>query len=595
MDQLLHLYKTRKAYIVVGIIFTLVIALLVLGNQKDLLSFMLATIIIFYSYFYSKYTTLVKNLKDKRKEISIYRNLMNEKSYCMHLDENFNITYINSKIKDFLNIDSDEKMGTSIFRLLTLEEQPFISKVIQKDGTYFADVLYKKGKENITLEVEIKKAPPRSAQNYYVLITGFEEELKTPTQVREEVLRDSLTNLPTRLKLFADIEEIKEQSLFNRITLMYISIDNFDELSEFFGMDAGNIILKRTAEWLEDDKPYKDAKLYKIDFNHFAMMIPMALKKEHLEKYLHRIIVNLAKEQFTFFESSFNIEITVGVAIGSDELVKNAYFALKEAEKSKKSYRIYDRKGDHDKKFLHNIQINKMVKEAIEDGRIEPFFQAIYNTHTNKVEKYESLMRIKKEDNTYARPAEFLDIAKKSKMYTELSREMIKKCFEQLHNVQHPITINISMEDMLDHRVSSLIVRNLERHQFGKFITFEILEDEDIGGEIKVKNFIKKVKSYGCKIAIDDFGSGFSNFAQLRELKVDYIKIDGSLIKNIDKNKESEIMTKSIISMAKDLNIETVAEFVSSKAIYDKVKALGVDYVQGYFIDKADPVLLKNG
>ncbi len=203
-------------------------------------------------------------------------------------------------------------------------------------------------------------------------------------------------------------------------------------------------------------------------------------------------------------------------------------------------------------------------------------------------------MRIRREDNSYATPGEFMDIAKKSKIYTELSRAMIKKCFEQLLSVKYPITINISTEDILEPRVSQFILRNLKKHNFGNYITFEIIESESINGEIKVKNFIKKVKSYGCKIAIDDFGSGFSNFEQLLALEADYIKIDGSLIKNIIKDKNSEIMTRTIISMAKELNVKTVAEFVSSQAIFDKVKSLGIDYAQGYFIDRADPVLLKN-
>jgi EAL domain-containing protein (putative c-di-GMP-specific phosphodiesterase class I) len=101
-----------------------------------------------------------------------------------------------------------------------------------------------------------------------------------------------------------------------------------------------------------------------------------------------------------------------------------------------------------------------------------------------------------------------------------------------------------------------------------------------------VVNFIKKVKFLGCKIAIDDFGSGYSNFEQLLKLDIDYLKIDASLIKNIDTNRDSEIMTKSIISFAKEMGLKTIAEFVSTQAVFNKVKVLGVDYAQGYYIGK---------
>jgi EAL domain-containing protein (putative c-di-GMP-specific phosphodiesterase class I) len=138
----------------------------------------------------------------------------------------------------------------------------------------------------------------------------------------------------------------------------------------------------------------------------------------------------------------------------------------------------------------------------------------------------------------------------------------------------------------LDKKVSSFILRRLNNTGNGHLVTFEIVESQEIESHIKVVNFIKKVKFLGCKIAIDDFGSGYSNFEQLLKLDIDYLKIDASLIKDIDTNRDSEIMTKSIISFAKEMGLKTIAEFVSTQSIFDKVKLLGVDYAQGYHIGK---------
>ena len=123
----------------------------------------------------------------------------------------------------------------------------------------------------------------------------------------------------------------------------------------------------------------------------------------------------------------------------------------------------------------------------------------------------------------------------------------------------------------------------LEKSGIGERIIFEIIESEGIENFDKVLEFITDVKRYGTKISIDDFGTGYSNFEYLMKLKVDYIKIDGSMIKNIDNDKSAQMIIASIVSFAKNMNIKTVAEFVHSKNVYEKVKELGVDYSQGYY------------
>jgi len=591
LNKLLCTIRSHKAAFVLGAIATLVFFLFIFESGID--AYIFATLIIFllsFLYLYNKNSRLSAHIKSKHKQISLYQDLLREGYYFMRLDKALEVQSVNQQICDFFGMSKSTLTGKPLNALLTLEDfTENIKELIAEEGIYKGSAIYQLNNNNLPVIVTIQK----TVSGYNLVLKGENESSQVTNEMREKLFIDSVTNLPTRLKLFHDIEEHKKNAIFTRSTLIYLAIDNFDALNEFFGVDAGTIILKRVAEWLELDLPAVQAKLYKIDFSHYAIFIPRFLKVDNLEEYLRKLTTRISKEEFSFQGSIFNVEITAGVARGSENLPKNAYLALKEAEKIKKNYKIYDEKEKHQERFLHNIKINKMLKEAITEHRVEPFFQPIFNIKTNQIEKYESLMRIRREDNTYATPGEFLEIAKTSKMYTELSRAMIKKCFEQLEKVQYPITINIGVEDILDSRVSQFILRNLQKHKFGKFITFEIVESESISNEIKVKNFIKKVKSYGCQIAIDDFGSGFSNFGQLLSLDADYIKIDGSLIKNITKDKDSEIMTRTIISMAKELNMKTVAEFVSSQAIFDKVKSLGVDYAQGYFIDRADPVLLK--
>ncbi|RUM64906.1 MAG: hypothetical protein DSZ05_06880 [Sulfurospirillum sp.] len=596
MNKIVYYLKYRKAYFIVGILLVTVMTLLLSDSDKStyLLSATIASLLLFL-YFYNKNLKLMDYLKNTEDELHLYQDLLREDHNHMSLDSDFFVVGVDPKLSEFFGLSKEELLGKHLNKLINLEDYPEqIRDLVSRDGYYKSSGICIESNKKISVSITKQKRGSSYQKSYHLMIKSERDEELLRREMRERLFIDSVTQLPTRLKLFHDIDEHKENAIFPRSTLIYIGIDNFDTLNEFFGVDAGTIILKRVAEWLGRDLPSSQAQLYKIDFSHFAIFIPRFITTDDLERYLQTMTTRISKEEFSFQGSIFNIELTAGVARGNEHLPKNAYLALKEAEKIKKSYKIYSEKEEHQERFLHNIKINKMVKEAISDHRVEPFFQPIFNIETNQVEKYESLMRIRREDNSYATPGEFLDIAKTSKMYTELSRAMIKKCFEQLEKVHYPITINISIEDILEPRVAQFILRNLKRQKFGNYITFEIVESESISNEIKVKNFIKKVKSYGCQIAIDDFGSGFSNFGQLLSLDADYIKIDGSLIKDITRNKDSEIMTRTIISMAKELNMKTVAEFVSSQAIFDKVKSMGVDYAQGYFIDRADPVLLKN-
>ena len=138
------------------------------------------------------------------------------------------------------------------------------------------------------------------------------------------------------------------------------------------------------------------------------------------------------------------------------------------------------------------------------------------------------------------------------------------------------------------------MLNNVKLFPKPELIVFEILESEGINNFSEIISFIKAVKEMGCKIAIDDFGSGYSNFERISQLEVDYVKIDGSLIKNIDTNQNNEILVQTIVDFSKKIGIKTIAEFVHSESVYKKVKELGIDYAQGYYIGEPSPNLVVN-
>lgn len=153
------------------------------------------------------------------------------------------------------------------------------------------------------------------------------------------------------------------------------------------------------------------------------------------------------------------------------------------------------------------------------------------------------------------------------------------------------ISINLLLQDITNNLTRDLIMEKLANSKNPTKVVFEIVESEGIENFDIVIDFIKEVKKYGAKVAIDDFGTGYSNFSYLMKLNVDYIKIDGSIIKNLHKDKSAEIITKTLVSFAKELGIETVAEFVAEEDVYNKIRNLNIDYSQGYYFSEPKPFI----
>ena len=259
---------------------------------------------------------------------------------------------------------------------------------------------------------------------------------------------------------------------------------------------------------------------------------------------------------------------------------------IKKYAKTNKDIVIYDKKLELEKIYEKNVLWTLKLKKALENDRITPYYQPIFNLKTNKIEKYEALVRLKDENGDIISPFYFLDIAKKSKQYIRLTRRIIKKSFEYFKDKDFESSINLTIEDIKNKNLSSFILEKLQELNIASKVVFELVESEGIDNFEEVNEFIDKVKELGCKIAIDDFGSGYSNFEYLIKLNADYIKIDGSLIKDILVNKNNQEIVITIIDFAKRQGFKTIAEFVSSKEIFEKVMELGIDYAQGYYISE---------
>jgi EAL domain-containing protein (putative c-di-GMP-specific phosphodiesterase class I) len=305
--------------------------------------------------------------------------------------------------------------------------------------------------------------------------------------------------------------------------------------------------------------------------------------KDEFSGYIEKLIEKMDLQTLNYDENDITVSFTAGIALGKTSLLSKADMALKEAKRSKKSFVVYEESLKVMEIYSHNLTWSKKLRSAIKEDRIISYFQPIVDNQTLEIKKYECLARMIDGVGNSISPQYFLDISKKNRLYPKITKKILDMAFEMFADKRCEFSINLCVEDMLDHATRSYIYSKLEDYVDRAKVSFEIVESERIEDYAAVKDFIAIVKKLGGKIAIDDFGSGYSNFEHILRLNVDYIKIDASMIKNIDNDKNSEIIVDTIVGFAKKLGIKTIAEYVHSEGVFNKVRELGVDMSQGFY------------
>lgn len=422
------------------------------------------------------------------------------------------------------------------------------------------------------------------------LNTVLETKVKEKTEeLKNSLLLERLTHLPNRLRL---IDDIALNANSESLHLALINIDRFKDINDLYGYEVGDKILKQVALAAQNICENKNS-VYKLPSDEYALFTTANVPQKEFIKTVKKLISKIQESEFEVSGNSIFITLSCGIASNQDSLLTKANVALQMAKNNSKSIVVYDNSLDTKERITQNIEGALLLKNAIKEDRIVPFFQPIYNTATKKIEKYESLARIVLEDGKVIPPIRFLDIAIKSKLYPEITKSIVRKSFEFFKEKDYEFSINISIHDIENKKTMQFILGEVQKFPNPKNITFEILESDKVENYEKLNKFIKEMKSHGCKIAIDDFGSGYSNFSHILELNVNYLKIDSSLVRHITKDENSRVIVRTIINFASNLNLKTIAEFVEDKESTDMLEKMGVDFIQGYYIGKPESGLNK--
>lgn len=421
-------------------------------------------------------------------------------------------------------------------------------------------------------------------------IKNHEELLKTAASLEHSLNYDILTDFHNRHAFEKDLFHLEEPHL------LILNVDDFKQVNDIYGNDVGNILLVKLSSYIEKfTGPIENVKVYRIGGDEFGLLFSKISSNELLE---FACMLEEKISQHIFQVNLLNLNITVSIASNNIKpIFENADLALKEIKKNK-IVKVIEYKDSLNLKqnLEENLKTVDIIKLAIQDDRVVPYFQPIVNLTTSKIDKYEALVRIIQEDGLVLAPYKFLDIAKKTKFYHQITKIMIEKTIAMASRYpEHRFSINISMLDILDQNIVDILFAALDNNlNVASRIDIELLESELLEQIVKVQNFITKLHSYGSKVLIDDFGSGYSNFSYFANLDVDSVKIDGSIVSEITTSEKKLHMLKSIYQFSQGMDLQNVAEFVETKEIALLLKEVGITYAQGYYFGKPLPQPLDN-
>ncbi|MDD2780639.1 bifunctional diguanylate cyclase/phosphodiesterase [Sulfuricurvum sp.] len=463
-------------------------------------------------------------------------------------------------IQQLSNAAAFKAVGTSL--VLFLGALPFL-------------LIYRNTLQGTTnfLRAKVLSATDELREVNEILETKVEEKTK---QLISQTFEDALTGLPNRHQLQYDMDRQKYHAL------IILNLHNFREVNDFFGFTIGDDLLRQMGHWIQT----LDLHPYRLSGDEFAILIDEKFSDEALDTFCQRVLNRLSDHPFSVGEETISLNVTIGVDSTDDVSLTHADIALHEAKEHSKHIAFYNSDSHVEVQFQANIALTSTIHKALNSGRIICFYQPIVSIQSGRIEKYETLVRMIDESAQIIPPLDFLQTAKKTRLYPQITRTVIEHACHTFKGRNEEFSINLSIRDILDHGTVRFIEETIVETDTAHRIVFEILESEGIDNFDAVIKFVHQMKKLGAKIAIDDYGTGYSSLENILRLDVDYIKIDGSLIRSINTDPKYAIVVQHISDFAHSLGIKTIAEFVSSEEIYKHVKEVGITYSQGFYTGK---------
>ena len=527
-------------------------------------------------------------------------------------DANGRIDYINPVAQDLTGWDMRGARGKPVADIMTIVNEHTRATVENpvmrclKDGRVITldenSVLITRNSDETP--IQDSAAPIRDRiGNIIGAVMVFHDTSKESRLFRQlsyQASHDALTGLINRSefenRLVASFDELKSDP--ERTSgLLYLDLDQFKVVNDTFGHTAGDELLRQLTEIVQAQIRSSDV-FARLGGDEFGILLERCDEHRAVE-VAEAIRGSIEGYRFEWQDSFTTIRVSIGVVMLTSlednvaSLMSSADVACYSAkDMGRNQVHLYK---DSDASLRHEeMKWVSRITSAVEEDRFELFFQPIIgitDTNGNGRGHYELLLRMKDEKGEIVGPDQFIPSAERYNLMSTLDRWVIHKALNELADhrseseASYTLAINLSGTSLSEDRFLQFVIDELKRHQLPNgAICFEITETAAISNLSRVVHFMNTLKTLGCKFSLDDFGSGLSSFTYLKNLPVDYLKIDGQFVSNVADDSVDESMVKAISEVGHAMGIETIAERVETKQVLDKLSALGVEFAQGYYI-----------
>ena len=576
--------------------YSIMIRNIVIMQVLCLISFVLFCALTFYQA-----RVLTKQLK----QIKLLKTTVDAgHSSIVFCDNDNKILYVNKTFESKTGYKLKDVVGKSPKILKSnMHPESFYAEIrnaINKHISWESDELISRTKSGKLLYEKVRFAPfffEGKLEGYMAIKLDRTKELsmlKELTQKNEQIkIQSSIDKLTGFGNYFALTEmiEAKKDGI-----LISISIKNYKMLRFFYQNKVIEAMLKAVANTLKlcVDTYSINAELFRFQDDAFYIWYQgddIVRDIGFIKEYFNFSRMNI--EIDGKFENLPGIKITLGVSLSNDTPQTNrlmqSILANQQASDSGNEIYYYLENDAIEMRYYKNQLITELIEYALENDKVIVECQGIFNVKENETEAkyYEVLVRIVDQNGKIRYPGEFLEIAMKTQLYLQITKKVIALAFDLVKKYpEYTFSINLSSSDLTDPGVREILDEKLESCPDPSRVCFEMLESEELSDYGMANEFIKRAKKYGCKISIDDFGSGYSNYYRILELDIDNIKIDGSIIKKLPTDENARVLVETIVSFARRQGYKIVAEFVSNEEILEYIKKFGISYAQGFLLGK---------
>ncbi len=528
------------------------------------------------------------------------------------------VDYINPVAQDLTGLDLRSARGRPVTEIMTIINEHTRATVENpvmrclKDGRVVtlaenSLLITHKGEE---VPIQDSAAPIRDRiGNIIGSVMVFHDTSKESRLFRQlsyQAAHDALTGLINRRefenRVAASFDALKKDAQQSH-ALLYLDLDQFKVVNDTFGHAAGDELLRRVSETVQGQIRSSDV-FARLGGDEFGILLERCSEQQAMD-VAESIRNAIEAYRFAWQDAFAAVRVSIGVVMVTSELRDVAtlmssadvacYSAKDQGRNQVHLYRGSDATVRHEE-----MKWVSRITSAVEDERLELFYQPIIgiNDRHNTVRgHYELLLRMRDENGSLVSPDQFIPAAERYNLMSTLDRWVIHKALSELADrsgdvdARYTLAINLSGTSLSEDRFLDFVVDELGKRKLPQgAICFEITETAAISNLSRVVHFMQALKRLGCKFSLDDFGSGLSSFTYLKNLPVDYLKIDGQFVSNVVDDSVDESMVKAISEVGHAMGIETIAERVETKQVLQKLGTLGVEFAQGYYIARPSSV-----